>query len=212
MDIGYWVMFLTASLALNMTPGPDLIFVLTKTVSHGRKAGIVAAAGVCSGALVHVAAAALGLSAIIVSSAYAFMLIKIIGVGYLIYLAWQAFTASGGVELTSTDRIDGDSPSPMSHWKVFKQGVLIDVLNPKAAIFFMAFLPQFVREGQGTVSMQLLLLGMIVVIGAFVVELGYIFAAHRLTKKVKGNQSFTLWLNRTVGTVFVALGVKLAAT
>jgi len=211
MDIGYWAMFLTASLALNMTPGPDLIFVLTKTVSHGRKAGVVAAVGACTGALVHVAAAALGLSAIIVSSAYAFMFIKIIGVGYLIYLAWQAFTASGGIELTASDHTD-DSSSPMSHWKIFKQGVLIDVLNPKAAIFFMAFLPQFVREGQGAVSIQLLLLGMIVVIGAFVVELGYIFVAHRLTKKVKGNQSFTLWLNRTVGTIFVALGIKLAAT
>ncbi|QUM77689.1 LysE family translocator [Moritella sp. 24] len=212
MDIGYWAMFLTASLALNMTPGPDLIFVLTKTVSNGRKAGVVAAAGACSGALVHVGAAALGLSAIIVSSAYAFMLIKIIGVGYLIYLAWQAFTASGGIELTSTENMNSDISSTPSHWKIFKQGVLIDVLNPKAAIFFMAFLPQFVREGHGSIPMQLLLLGLIVVVGAFVVELGYIFAAHRLTKKVKSNQSFTLWLNRAVGTVFVALGIKLAAT
>lgn len=212
MDIGYWVMFFTASLALNMTPGPDLIFVLTKTVSNGRKAGVVAVAGACTGALVHVAAAALGLSAIIVSSAYAFMFIKIVGVGYLIYLAWQAFTASGGIELTPTDSADEHTTSAGSHWKIFKQGVLIDVLNPKAAIFFMAFLPQFVREGHGSIPMQLLLLGLIVVIGAFVVELGYIFAAHRLTKKVKGNQGFTLWLNRAVGTVFVALGIKLAAT
>lgn len=207
MDIGYWIMFFTATLALNMSPGPDLIFVLTKTVSNGRKAGIAAAAGACSGALVHVAAAALGLSAIIVSSAYAFTLIKIVGVAYLIYLAWQAFTASGGIELTSIEKT-----TSVSHWKIFKQGVLIDVLNPKAAIFFMAFLPQFVREGYGPLPMQLLLLGLIVVIGAFFVELGYIFAAHRLTKKVKSNQGFTLWLNRTIGTVFVALGIKLAAT
>jgi len=207
MDIGYWIMFLTATLALNMSPGPDLIFVLTKTVSNGRKAGVVAAAGACTGALVHVAAAALGLSAIIVSSAYAFTLIKIIGVCYLIYLAWQAFTASGGIELTATN-----STETVSYWKIFKQGVLIDVLNPKAAIFFMAFLPQFVREGYGPIPMQLLLLGLIVVIGAFFVELSYIFAAHRLTKKVKGSQGFTLWLNRTIGTVFVALGIKLAAT
>jgi len=207
MDIGYWIMFLTATLALNMSPGPDLIFVLTKTVSNGRKAGVVAAAGACTGALVHVAAAALGLSAIIVSSAYAFTLIKIIGVCYLIYLAWQAFTASGGIELAATN-----STETVSYWKVFKQGVLIDVLNPKAAIFFMAFLPQFVREGYGPIPMQLLLLGLIVVIGAFFVELTYIFAAHRLTKKVKGSQGFTLWLNRTIGTVFVALGIKLAAT
>jgi len=207
MDIGYWIMFLTATLALNMSPGPDLIFVLTKTVSNGRKAGVVAAAGACTGALVHVAAAALGLSAIIVSSAYAFTLIKIIGVCYLIYLAWQAFTASGGIELAATN-----STETVSYWKIFKQGVLIDVLNPKAAIFFMAFLPQFVREGYGPIPMQLLLLGLIVVIGAFFVELSYIFAAHRLTKKVKGSQGFTLWLNRTIGTVFVALGIKLAAT
>lgn len=207
MDMSYWLMFLTVTLALNVSPGPDVIFVLTKTISHGRKAGFVASVGACCGAMVHVFAAALGLSAILVSSAYAFTVVKIIGVVYLLYLAYQAFRSAG-----SSFNLQQEKSPPVAMWTVFKQGVLIDVLNPKAAIFFMAFLPQFVREQHGSIPSQLLLLGSLVVLGAFIVELGYIFAAHFLTQRVKSNQRFSLWLDRVIGAAFMTLGVKLAIT
>lgn len=206
MDMSYWLMFFTVSLAINISPGPDVIFVLTKTLSYGRKAGVIASMAVTMGALAHVAAAALGLSAILVSSAYAFTLVKIAGVLYLLYLAIQAFRSSGaGLRLNSDKK-----KAPASHWNIYRQGVLVAVLNPKTAIFFMAFLPQFVREQHGSIPSQLLLLGLLVVAGAFLVELVYVFSTHYLSRKVKSNRRFNLWLDRVIGAVFMSLGVKLA--
>jgi len=206
-DLNFWLLFFSTALALNIAPGPDLLYILTKTIANGKRVGVASALGVCSGALFHVACASLGLSAILVSSAIAFSIVKYIGVGYLLYLAYQSFRSAG----TSLN-VNSDNVAKESAWSAYKQGVLVDILNPKVAIFFMAFLPQFIREGHGAVPIQLLYLGLLVVAVAVVVEVTYVLLAFKLTKKIRSSKRVSVMLDKAVGTIFVALGIKLAVT
>ena len=206
-DFNFWFLFFSTALALNIAPGPDLLYILTKTVANGKRVGIASALGVCTGALFHVAAASLGLSAILVSSALAFTIVKYIGVIYLLYLAYQSFRSAG-----TNLNINNTGQPKESAWQAFKQGVLVDILNPKVAIFFMAFLPQFIRDGYGSVPIQLLYLGLLIILVAIFVEVSYVLLASKLTKKVRSSQRISVFLDRVVGTVFLALGVKLAIT
>ena len=207
-DLDFWFVFLSTAFALNIAPGPDLLFIFSKTISGGKKVGIAASLGVCSGAMFHVVIAAIGLSAILVTSAIAFTIVKIIGVTYLLYLAYQAFNSSGvKFEINTPNSIKSESA-----WEAFKQGVLIDIFNPKVAIFFMAFLPQFLREGHGSNSYQLLLLGFIIIIVAIIVETLFVLFASKISRKFRENQQYSIWLDRIVGTIFVALGIKLAVS
>lgn len=206
-DFNFWLLFLSTALALNIAPGPDLLYILTKTIANGKRVGIASALGVCTGALFHVAFASLGLSAILVSSSLAFTIVKYVGVGYLLYLAYQSFRSAGtSLNITPNEALK------VSAWKAYKQGVLVDILNPKVAIFFMAFLPQFIRDGQGTVPMQLLYLGLLVVAVAVIVEVIYVLLASKLTAKVRSSKRISVLLDKIVGTVFVVLGLKLAVS
>ncbi len=207
-DLDFWIIFLTSAFALNIAPGPDLLFIFSKTISGGKKVGIAASLGVCSGAMLHVVIAAIGLSAILVTSAIAFTFVKIIGVGYLLYLAYQAFRSSG----LAFEEEEENQNNNESIWSAFKQGILIDILNPKVALFFMAFLPQFLREGHGSNASQLFLLGLIVIIIAIIVEITFVIFASKISRKFRENKQYGLWLDRVVGTVFVGLGVKLAVS
>lgn len=206
-DLTFWLPFLLASIALNIAPGPDLLYILTKTIRHGKKVGFASAVGVCTGALFHVFIASLGLSAILVSSSLAFSFVKYIGAAYLLYLAFQAFRSSG-----YDFQIDVLTEKPESVFQAFKQGVLIDILNPKVAIFFMAFLPQFLREDAGSVSVQLFYLGLIVIVVAIIVEVLYVLATDKISAKLRSSKRFSIWLDRTVGVVFAGLGIKLATS
>ncbi len=204
-DFSFWLLFFSTALALNIAPGPDLLYILTKTIANGKKVGIASSLGVCTGALFHVAAAAVGLSAILVSSAFLFSIVKFLGAGYLIYLAYQSFRSAG----TSLNIKSEEQPKE-SAWTAFKQGVLVDILNPKVAIFFMAFLPQFIRDGYGSVPIQLLYLGLLVIAVAVVVEVIYVLVASKLTEKVRSSKTASVWIDRVVGTIFTGLGLKLA--
>lgn len=202
-DYDFWFMFILAGIILNATPGPDLLFIITKTVSGGKKIGFASSLGVCTGALFHVFFAAVGLSAILATSAVAFSIVKYLGVIYLFYLVYQSFVNS---------KIDFDidvKQKDENFFKVFRQGVLIDILNPKVAIFFMAFLPQFIREGYGSIEFQFVYLGIITIVIALIIEAVYIVFASKISQKIYKNKKYTLWMNKIVGTIFLALGVKL---
>jgi RhtB (resistance to homoserine/threonine) family protein len=204
-DTTYWLVFLTAAVALNISPGPDLLYILSRTVAQGRRVGLASAAGVCTGAFVHVVAAALGLSAILATSAGAFNLVKYVGAAYLIYLGLKALRSAG------TSFTPHAAPVPrVSAALAFRQGVLIDVLNPKVAIFFMAFLPQFVRPEAGNVTMQLLFLGSLVVGVAIIIESAFVLAAAKTTGFFRTHRKASVWLDRMMGSVLIALGVRLA--
>ena len=206
-DISHWLIFLSAAIAINISPGPDMIYILSKTIAQGHRIGIASTLGVCSGALFHVVAAALGISAILATSAIAFSIVKYSGATYLIYLGIKALCSKGN----SFDVAVG-MPTKTTFWEAFKQGALIDILNPKVAIFFMAFLPQFVRPEFGKTSHQLLVLGLLVILIAIVIELLIVLLAAKTSYFFQTNRRFTVWLDRILGTVLIGLGLRLVFT
>jgi threonine/homoserine/homoserine lactone efflux protein len=204
-DLTYWMVFFGAALALNLSPGPDLIYVLSKTIAQGTKVGLSSAAGVWAGAFVHILAAAFGLSAILMASADAFTVVKYVGAAYLIYLGIQALRSRGARFDVSANKALKVTPA-----QAFRQGVLVDVLNPKVAIFFMAFLPQFVRPDHGNPSLQLVGLGTLIIVVAIPVETFFVIAASRTTRFFRQHPYASIGLDRMLGTILITLGIRLA--
>ena len=205
-SFAHWATFFTAAVLLNLSPGPDMAFILAQTAKRGVQSGFSAMFGIWTGAFIHVVFAALGLSAILATSAVAFSVVKWAGAVYLICLGIQALR-SKGTHMSAKGQID-----PMSLTKIFKQGVLVSVLNPKVAIFFLAFLPQFVETGAGSVSAQLFLHGSLIIVVAAFVEPPLIIIGGRLTGYLSNNTRVSRWMDRGLGALFVWLGIKLATS
>jgi threonine/homoserine/homoserine lactone efflux protein len=200
-----WWVFVPASLALIIAPGPDLLFLLAQGIQRGRSAGLATAFGLASGNLAHTLGAALGVSIIFRTSALAFALLKFAGVLYLLYLAWRALRDGGaapGESLGVPERSLG---------ALFRRGVLMNVLNPKVALFFLAFLPQFAHPEQGPVGLQMLLLGgvftllVVIVFGAA----GWFAGSLRpwLLRRGAGLKKLSAWL---MAGIYSALAMRLA--
>ncbi len=204
-ELGHWIAFLGMAVLLNLSPGPDIAFMLGHTVKHGRRQGFAAMLGVWSGALFHVGCAAIGLSAILYTSATMFLVVKWVGVVYLSWLGIQALRAKGTV-------LELDAPAqPRTVAQVYWQGVLIDILNPKVAIFFVALLPQFVVPGAGPVPLQLGLHGVLIIVVAAFVEPPLILLGDRLSQRLRASRRVSAWLDRTLGAFFLGLAARLAA-
>ena len=205
-DSQFWLVFLTAALVLNASPGPDILYVVSQSLRGGKRHGIVSSAGVCSGALFHVFIGAMGLSALVLSLPFALESLKFIGVAYLMYLAWQTFTRPAAVFTDNTPTVtDADGL-----WQVYRQGVWIDILNPKVALFFLAFLPQFIRPEIGQLTAQFVLLGLTIIAMAFVIESLYAVMAAQLTEKIRQHGHWQARLNHVTGMVLMALAIHLA--
>jgi len=200
----HWATFIIAAVLLNLSPGPDIAFILGQTVRGGRKSGFAALFGIWAGAFVHVLMAAAGLSAILATSAVAFSVVKWAGAAYLIWLGIQALRSDGG------SFVSEDVGRSADMFPIFRQGVVVALLNPKVAIFFLAFLPQFVVAGAGPVWAQLFLHGSLIIVVAAFIEPPLVIAGEKLTGKLRNNPRLGLWMDRSLGTVFVALGVRLA--
>ena len=191
-------LFCFASLALAVVPGPAVTYIVTQSIDKGRRAGLVSALGVASGGLVHVAAATVGLSALIASSATAFTTVKLFGAAYLIVIGIRRILSSE--EDTEVQVV------PTRHRRLYVQGAVVNVLNPKTALFFLAFLPQFVDPSAGPVAPQMLVLGlMLVSIGVFS-DGTYVLLAASIGNRLKARRR----LERISGAVFVSLGVVVA--
>ena len=202
-DIQNLLLFIGLSWILVITPGPDLIYVLTKGISTGKKAGLISAIGVTLGIFVHTIFAALGLSVILKTSALAFMIVKIIGAGYLIYLGIKT--------LVSKDKLNLIKEKQISTRKIFIQGLLSNTLNPKVALFFMAFLPQFIKTNGTEISpIPFLILGTIFALFTmiFLATLGYFSGA--VGHYLKTKDSISKWIKNISGSVMILLGIKLA--
>ena len=200
----HWSTFLTAAVLLNLSPGPDIAFILGQTVRGGRKSGFAAMFGIWTGAFGHVLMAAAGLSLILATSAYAFSVVKWVGAAYLIWLGIAALRSSSGSFISNN--IVGSS----NFFPIYKQGALVGLLNPKVAIFFLAFLPQFVVEGAGPVWAQMFLHGCLIIVVAGFIEPPLIIAGEKLTSKLRNNVSIGRWMNKSLGAIFIALGIQLA--
>lgn len=195
--------FILASLALLVVPGPAVLYIVARSVSQGRLAGVVSAAGVQVGASVHIVAAALGVSAVLLSSALAFHAVKYLGAAYLIYLGirrWLAREVADGEPLMR----------PESLRYVFAQGVVVNLLNPKTALFFFAFLPQFVDPTQGNIALQVLLLGLLFVLLAIINDGIYALLAGSFGNWLRGNRRFWVAQRLFAGAVYLGLGIATA--
>jgi threonine/homoserine/homoserine lactone efflux protein len=200
-------LFVTAGLLLNITPGVDFLYVLGRGASRGFTAGLWAALGIGSGCFVHIVAAALGLSAVLASSASAFAVVKWVGAAYLIYVGFTMVRQRVRRELVPARPNDGASMR-----KVFWQGFATNVLNPKVALFFLAFMPQFIDVHSTTKVQAFLLLGMIFNTTGTLWNIFVAAASAVIARRLDAASRAGLWLNRCLGTLFVALGVKLALT
>jgi len=197
--------FLAASILLNLTPGTDTFYILGRTLSQGRSAGIVSVLGIASGAFVHTLAAALGLSALLAASATAFMAIKLAGAAYLIYLgAKMLLTRQGSASLAS------DLPSSRL-FEIYRQGLLTNILNPKVALFFLAFLPQFISAHGASSHIGFLLLGLCFVLTSTVWCLCLVWFASGLRRFLNDDDAIATILQRLAGVLFIGLGLRLAA-
>lgn len=202
-EISTLAVFLVTAVLLIITPGPAVMYVVARSIDQGRLAGIVSTLGIGVGTLFHVAAAALGVSALLVSSALAFNLVKYLGAIYLIYLGVRKIMAREEINQPKTVK-----PAALS--RVFYQGVVVNILNPKTALFFFAFLPQFVDMRHGSVALQIFFLGTVFVLIGIVSDGLWALLAGTLGQWLKGNLKFLLAQRYFAGTVFIALGITTA--
>jgi threonine/homoserine/homoserine lactone efflux protein len=204
LGIDHYVVFLSAGILLNLAPGPDTFYILARSGAEGRAVGVASALGIAGGSIVHTVAAAFGLSVLLATSAIAFDVVRYAGAAYLVYL---------GVRMLA-QRVSVSAPEANTRGRraraAFRQGMLTNVLNPKVALFFLAFLPQFIVTGAAHAKLGFLVLGLSFVGTGLVWCLVLAFAGARIGAWLRTRTGFGAWLDRACGAVFVALGVRLA--
>jgi threonine/homoserine/homoserine lactone efflux protein len=197
-------LFVVAALALLVVPGPAVLYIVARSVAQGRRAGFVSDLGIHSATLVHVAAASLGLSALLASSAIAFSIVKYAGAAYLIWIGLRKI-------FSREDNPDVDvALKPRSQARLFREGFVVNLLNPKTALFFLAFLPQFVEVGRGHVAMQIAFLGIVFTLLGLISDGCYAFAAGTLGDRLRHSRAYLRFERYVSGIVFIGLGVTAA--
>jgi threonine/homoserine/homoserine lactone efflux protein len=202
-DFNSLLVFIGAGLLLNITPGPDVLYIVGRSIGQGRVAGLVSVLGIATGSLFHVASAALSLSALMLALPLAYDGVRYAGAAYLVWLGLRAIGSR-----SSPLHVQRVEPERLG--RVFRQGVLTNMLNPKVALFFLAFLPQFTNPANGPVSLQVALLGLIFIGNGTIVCLAYALAASWLGEWLQTRYGVATWLNRAMGGLFIGLGVRLA--
>jgi threonine/homoserine/homoserine lactone efflux protein len=199
-------LFVLSGILLNVTPGQDTLYIVGRTVSQGRRAGVLSVLGISSGSLVHTIAAAYGLAAILATSANVYVVIKFAGAAYLAYLG-ILMMLSGPVAGEAAPAFGADSG-----WSIFRAGLLTNVLNPKVALFFLAFLPQFVAPTAESRLLTFLFLGAVFIFNGTLWCFFLVWAASAIKERLRGTPSTGLLLKRAAGAMFVGLGVRLAVS
>ncbi len=205
MSIETYLAFVLAGLALAITPGPDMILQLSRTIAQGRRAGLYTALGINAGIYVHMIFSIFGISAILATSSLAFAIVKYVGAAYLIYLGVQALRSKEGLV-----KLGATPAKAVSAKALFRQGLLCNVLNPKVALFFLAFLPQFVSAQDPNPIVTLAILGITFSMIGVGISIVLIYAAAGISVGLRKNVRISAVLNKAMGLVFVALGFRLA--
>lgn len=199
------LLFILAGWLLNVTPGPDTALIVARATQLGFKGGAAACAGVAAGIMVHILAAALGISALIAASATAFGIVKFIGAGYLIYIGIRMMLTH-----STNENLPAGSKAPMPLAKVFQQGFITNAFNPKVALFFLAFLPQFIDNNAPSTALAFVFLGVVFNVNGTIWNLGVAYATARAASAMRGARAFQRWIDGAIGALFVAFGVRLA--
>jgi threonine/homoserine/homoserine lactone efflux protein len=203
------LMFIAAGWLLNLTPGPDVLYIVSSALKSGVRAGMVAALGVVSGCFVHVFAAALGVGALLATSATAFTLLKWAGAAYLMWMGVKLLLAKGGGSSIVPVGVSAEVAA-VNLWRVYRQGFLTNVLNPKVALFFLAFVPQFIAPGTEDKVTAFLLLGLLFNLNSLPINFGYAWLAGWASRRVGAVQRAMHWMDRAAGLMFIGFGLKLA--
>lgn len=201
-DLHSLALFLAAGLALNLTPGPDMLYVAARSAAEGRAAGVASAFGIAAGTLVHIALVAGGLAALLAAVPVAYTAVRLAGAAYLVYLGVRSLVRPAGLAERAL--------TPASRWAVFRQGVVTNVLNPKVALFFLAFLPQFVDPARGSAALQVLALGLLFNTSGTLVNLVVALGTSGAAAGLRLSGRAARLLERATGALFIALGVRLA--
>jgi threonine/homoserine/homoserine lactone efflux protein len=202
------LLFIISGLLLNMVPGPDSVLIMARSATQGWRAGSAAALGIGSGTFVHIFAAAVGLSAVLATSSTAFAVVKYIGAAYLLYVGISLFL-SKKQRASKIEKTLAAAPS-LSYQRIFMQGFLTNVLNPKVAVFFLAFVPQFISPDSTNKALAFVMLGCIFNFNAMLWCHFLAISSAFASKRVQASESVALWLNRLIGGVFISFGIKLA--
>jgi threonine/homoserine/homoserine lactone efflux protein len=195
--------FLLVAILLTLAPGPDILFVMAQSMSNGKKAGMATALGLCSGIAVHTTTAALGISAILYQSNVAFQMVKYAGAVYLLYMAWQAFK-EGDTPLTA------NKAEKRSFASLYRKGILMNVLNPKVSLFFLALLPQFVSTKAGNPVLQMIVLGFVFMVQAIVIFSLVSLFAGSIGQKLHQYPNMNRYINRGKAGLFALIGIRIA--
>jgi len=190
---------------MNLTPGADTMYILGRSIAQGKKAGILSALGISTGAIFHIVFATLGLSIILAKSATAFEIVKYLGAAYLIFLGLKTIfkKTDGKFELSNKSEV-------VNYRQIYLSGVLTNILNPKVALFFLAFLPQFIDPNYVQSSFPFLILGVTFLLPGTIWCLILALFASKLSDRIRKNYKIKMWLDKITGGIFVALGIKLA--
>jgi threonine/homoserine/homoserine lactone efflux protein len=200
-------LFILTGLLLNITPGQDTLYIVGRSLSQGRRAGLLSVLGISSGCMVHTFAAAFGLSAILATSARAFLIVKLAGAAYLGYLGIRMILARASATTANDVAFAHESD-----WVVYRSGLLTNVLNPKVALFFMALLPQFVAANAESRVLTFLFLGAVFIFNGTLWCLVLAWSAAAVSRRLRGGHASGLMLKRATGAIFVGLGVRLAVS
>jgi threonine/homoserine/homoserine lactone efflux protein len=207
------LMFIAAGWLLNLTPGPDVLYIVSNALRSGARAGIVAGLGITAGCFVHIFAAAVGVGALLAASATAFTVLKWLGAAYLLWMGVRMlFSRAGGGNGAALGAAQSATPVTASLRSVFLGGFWTNVLNPKVAIFFLAFVPQFIAPGIENKALAFVLLGVLFNVNAIPVNVGWALAAAWMSRRVGTVQRGMHWLDRVAGAMFIGFGLKLALT
>ncbi len=199
MDFTTLMAFSIAVFFLAITPGPDIVYVAMRGLAQGKKAGLVAATGLITGVFFHMAIAVIGVSAVLAASPIAFAIVKYLGAFYIIYIGWN-ITKSGPLELH-------ESAARYRLWQIYRQTVLMNILNPKVALFFLAFLPQFVNQQAGQVTYQLIILSLIFQAVSFAVMASIGLFSGMIADRVHHNPNLSVYINKFAGSLVMLLGM-----
>jgi threonine/homoserine/homoserine lactone efflux protein len=208
------LLFVAAGLVLNLTPGPDVLYIVSNALRSGKRAGMAAALGTSAGVFVHIFAATIGVSALLVASSAAFTALKWLGAAYLVYVGARLLLsrADGAMVLEAASAQSARLEGQFDAGKVFLQGFWTNALNPKVALFFLAFLPQFIGPGVHNKPLAFFLLGLLFNFNCLWVNLGWATTAAWLSRSVGVVQQTLAWLDKLAGALFIAFGLKLALT
>jgi threonine/homoserine/homoserine lactone efflux protein len=202
-DLTSLALFMTATLALNLAPGPDMLYVSTRSLTQGRRAGVISALGIAAGAVVHTVAIASGLAALLHAVPLAYEIVRYAGAAYLIWLGVQALRGKAGAA-------SGKPLDRTSEWAIFRQGAITNILNPKVALFFLAFLPQFVDPARGSVALQIVVLGCLFNTSGTLVNIAVAYLAASAGRWLGTRGPFERAFRWLTASVFIGLGLRLA--